>query len=841
MAKRKDPKRASAGSFADDMNSNVADYRTFSGTADERDRDVTRPLRISENTDLRRSSVPEEGGYGSYSDRMSISDGQFDWQLTSNNDVLGASTDAGSGNFEQFAGLDQDVIFQAVVFIEDAYKYRSICHRVDPKILRFYRSYLSTWVNIIHVTVIAVLHLLAFLEYPSSLTWTSDIRDRGERITLPCGVTESIELICLLLLLADTFIRSYFMGWSYFKGHRWLVVSVFILSMSLVDWMVSVTLGCQEYIRFRRILRPFFILQNSSLMKKTINCLRRTLPEVASVLLLLFLHLFMFTLFGMLLFPKATDTDSSDDIITNNTNPNQTSDTSIASTEGQEYFKTLLQAFMSLLVLLTTANNPDVMMPAYRQNRFFAMFFIIFLGIGLYCFMNMLTAVIYNRFRGYFLNSMQGSHFRRKLGVRAAFEILRRRKSAFRHQSSISTISVGVGHSVVKSIVDQINVSKNVKKALQQALKRRQPAIYAATDFQTLFEELNQEEAVRERPEIRWFSDYPKIVAIQKILIHRYFFYFECSMAFINVILISVQLQLQYDRSLTSSHSTLRVINFCFIIYYVIEQCLKLWAMGWRRYVSEREHIFEAVITIALAIGETVNAIEYGIPVYGNNIHGKLMLWNIIRIINILIMIRLLRVIPHIQAMSIIASTIIDLVKNMKAFAGILIVFYYSFAIMGMELFHDAIKYHGNSTQNGSVLPYECGSYQQLDYWANNFDDFAASVVVLWDIMVVNNWHVFLAAYAKATSYWSYIYFIIWWLLSVVIVLNLFTALILENFIIKWDKNVLASRERSGTAELEEANNLISLHQMFRDSLKEPAENELLVELTNHNYLMLDR
>jgi len=32
------------------------------------------------------------------------------------------------------------------------------------------------------------------------------------------------------------------------------------------------------------------------------------------------------------------------------------------------------------------------------------------------------------------------------------------------------------------------------------------------------------------------------------------------------------------------------------------------------------------------------------------------------------------------------------------------------------------------------------------------FSDFQASIVVLWDVMVVNNWFIFLYAYAKYTS-----------------------------------------------------------------------------------------
>ncbi|RUS74809.1 hypothetical protein EGW08_017438 [Elysia chlorotica] len=105
------------------------------------------------------------------------------------------------------AGIDEESILQAVVFIEDAYHYRSINHKVSPEELRLYRWYRSRGVNFVRVLVITVLHLLAFVEYPSSLTLTSDPRYRQERVELPCWLTQSTELICLLLLLLDNIIR----------------------------------------------------------------------------------------------------------------------------------------------------------------------------------------------------------------------------------------------------------------------------------------------------------------------------------------------------------------------------------------------------------------------------------------------------------------------------------------------------------------------------------------------------------------------------------------------------------------------------------------------------------
>ena len=44
------------------------------------------------------------------------------------------------------------------------------------------------------------------------------------------------------------------------------------------------------------------------------------------------------------------------------------------------------------------------------------------------------------------------------------------------------------------------------------------------------------------------------------------------------------------------------------------------------------------------------------------------------KIVNILILLRLLRIVPSIGAMSLVFSTLLDLIRNLRAFAGVLVV-----------------------------------------------------------------------------------------------------------------------------------------------------------------------
>lgn len=213
-----------------------------------------------------------------------------------------------------------------------------------------------------------------------------------------------------------------------------------------------------------------------------------------------------------------------------------------------------------------------------------------------------------------------------------------------------------------------------------------------------------------------------------------------------------------------------------------------------------------------------------------------------VRLVNMLIVFRFLRIIPDIKLMALVASTLMDLVKNLRAFAGILVVVYYVFAVFGIWLFEGAItpppemSVHSNtSTENiTSNFSMECGTYEQLGYWPNNFDDFAAAIMLLYDVMVVNNWQAFMDAYSRYTTDWAKIYFVCWWLTSSVMWVNLFVALILENFIYKWDRSHSCS-----VTDVERISYETSVQLMFKEHIQEPTEEELLCQLHQHPHLHL--
>ena len=78
--------------------------------------------------------------------------------------------------------------------------------------------------------------------------------------------------------------------------------------------------------------------------------------------------------------------------------------------EGVANFGTFPEAFYSMFICLTTSNFPDVMLPAYQINRWYAFFFISYLVIGLFLMMNLLLAIFYSNFKIRFKQSFENEN-----------------------------------------------------------------------------------------------------------------------------------------------------------------------------------------------------------------------------------------------------------------------------------------------------------------------------------------------------------------------------------------------------------------------------------------------
>ncbi|CAF4711071.1 unnamed protein product [Rotaria magnacalcarata] len=120
-----------------------------------------------------------------------------------------------------------------------------------------------------------------------------------------------------------------------------------------------------------------------------------------------------------------------------------------------------------------------------------------------------------------------------------------------------------------------------------------------------------------------------------------------------------------------------------------------------------------------------------------------------------------------------------------------------------------------------------CGTYEQLEYWPNGFDDFYSSIITLYNVMVVNQWDVFVDGFRNATnSYWSELYFIFWYLFVTNIGLNVCLAL-------SGDIHDAKKQRADQNEELIVSN----MYDIYRSQIKEPSSEEITEQLSKHPYI----
>ncbi|KAK2520248.1 hypothetical protein Q9233_011588 [Columba guinea] len=292
----------------------------------------------------------------------------------------------------------QDLLL-AAAFVSDAQYNRNIPFKTSPEAVRLYYLY-NHWIMRTATYFFIFLDLsLAVFEEPAVYP-------------LPFLVTSVLEVLCLLVFFgrlthfAKVTHRSVF-----WKDTKNICIMVAIL-LSLTDLAIYGVLRIYDVrsIRWSRIVRPIFLINfaESRQIRRAFRSIRNTLPEITYVFLLFMFSLLMFSLMALKLFGERN----------------------LQTAEGLPYFRNYLEIVFDLYVLVTTANSPDVMMPAFDFSSWYALFFIAFVIVNTYIFMSLFLAVVYNNYKKHLKNEIRELAYMKRRKMLEAFNLLKEEEGA---------------------------------------------------------------------------------------------------------------------------------------------------------------------------------------------------------------------------------------------------------------------------------------------------------------------------------------------------------------------------------------------------------------------------
>jgi hypothetical protein len=608
---------------------------------------------------------------------------------------------------------------------------------------RLYRIVNHKWVLIIF-RLISMLHMaLALFEKP---TYTTCIHE-----DVACG----IELVILAIYLTEVLLLYSTVPRKVFRSDQWTIGFIVLILINFIDvftFYVGVTF------RWSRYCRPYYLAWHVPLLRRSLKDIRKTVPNVIEVAVLVAVLIFLYTIFCIVLY---LDTE-----------------------EGDTYFDGFGDGAFNLLICLTTANYPDVMMPAYSSNRSNAIVFVSFLLIGLYFLMNLVLAVIYNQYRKHL-----------KEGV--IRNVLMQREVLDRAFKLIDT--PGQRRITLRQWIDFVSILRphyNMEKSalLFETLDVDEDDHISNTEFMKILQILNLKVRMRKQNpncfEVFCSPVYFSRISekIKKMVKHRYFEYFMDLIIVANVVYVVIDLNLMFHGGERNQF----YIDYYILGIFIVEMCLKMYAFGIVEYMRHKWNVFDFVIVVVSVIGFILEATGYATR-------------SQVRLVVLCRVLRLVRIIGKMERYQVIVGTILQLIPALVTYAGIQYMFYYFFAVVGMDAFG------GKITKSDEAL--RESDFGQSNYYANSFNNVCEAFITLWELQVVNNWHVITLGYVVVTNKLARVFFICFYLVAVVLVMNIVVAFILEAFVIQWESN-----QKSRRSHFEDRINAIGVRRAADES-----------------------
>ncbi|KAM5253137.1 two pore channel protein 2-like isoform 4-T4 [Hipposideros larvatus] len=288
---------------------------------------------------------------------------------------------------------EQDLLL-AAAYVSDAQYNRNVPFETSPQAIRLYYFYNHWTMRGATYFFICVNLSLALFEEPALFP-------------LPFLVTSVAEVLCLTAffgrLVHFAKVTHQMVFWKDTKNIC-IMVTIVLTLIDLITYGSLKAAGIHS-VRWSRALRPVFLINfpESRQIRRTFRSIRNTLPDILYVFLLFMFSVLIFSLMGLKLF----------------------GDRGLKTVEGLPYFTNILEIVFELYVLVTTANSPDVMMPAYEFNWWYSLYFITYIIINTYIFMSVFLAVIYNNYRKHLKNEIRKLAHLRRYKMIEAFNILK--------------------------------------------------------------------------------------------------------------------------------------------------------------------------------------------------------------------------------------------------------------------------------------------------------------------------------------------------------------------------------------------------------------------------------
>jgi len=445
------------------------------------------------------------------------------------------------------------------------------------------------------------------------------------------------------------------------------------------------------------------------------------------------------------------------------------------SVEGSEFFPSLLEAMWTLWTSMTSVIYPDLMMSAYNENRLTAIYFVSFMILTFFFFLNVILALVFTAYE----NTLRATHKQiedvKADCIEQAFNILDKENTGSIPRTSMMSVFL-----ILNEDYDEIRtIPENDAELMFALLDQSGSDCIDLKEFQNFGIVLLLE--FKDYSKTTWFENkFPTFSSTSSY--HRFSNIiqsetFETAIDFVIIANCIVVLIQSYPELLGHEVVTnnvmiqggWEVMEVIFTLLYVLEMIAKIVVLGWDRYSSSLRHVFDGLITV-LCLSTII------VVYYPNECNNPV----IIQVVLVLRIFRIVRLFMVMESFQIIGRTFVAILPSAGRAIVLLFCIMYVFSAIGMQFFGGLIN---RDPENSVSYLLEGTDFAGALYWANNFNDLLSGINVIFNLLVINNWNEMesgiLAVSQTKQSRW---FFFTFYIFGVILVNNLVIALSIDTF-----------------------------------------------------------
>lgn len=262
---------------------------------------------------------------------------------------------------------------------------------------------------------------------------------------------------------------------------------------------------------------------------------------------------------------------------------------------------------------------------------------------------------------------------------------------------------------------------------------------------------------------------YRSFVAMAK---HKYFDVFvDSSLTMLIVIRLAVANNVYYSTSET------RQLTFVILTLFLVEMLSKLAAVGAKVYWRKLRTRVDGLLTLLLLIFVLA---ESAPGLTKRALNGLDLMIRVVEMTRVIFLPRNLRLVFPDSGFQLLAIIIKKIIRSLKSLAILFICLGYVFVNIGVFCFGGLISKAETGPNYNSILT---SQYGIAGFWSINFNDMLSGFVTMFSCLHVSDFDVITSGFVAVTSPWARLYFTCWYVLGVLLMLNIVKSFFLSEFL----------------------------------------------------------